>query len=139
MIQQEALERECPGATVIPILLSTDKTQLTTFRNKNAYPLYLTIGNIPKEIRRKPSLRAYVLLAYLPTTRLENVTNKAQRRRMIQYFSLPLGFLQESSHSGGIRWNGTGIHRNETGIRWNEWIPAGMELDSSGIHRNEIF
>ena len=83
MYQQEALERECPGATVIPILLSTDKTQLTSFRNKNAYPLYLTIGNIPKEIRRKPSLRAYVLLAYLPTTRLENVTNKAQRRRMI--------------------------------------------------------
>jgi Plavaka transposase len=64
-------------------LLSTDKTQLTSFRNKNAYPLYLTIGNIPKEIRRKPSLRAYVLLAYLPTTRLENVANKAQRRRMI--------------------------------------------------------
>ena len=82
-MQQDALERESPGATVIPILLSTDKTQLTTFRNKNAYPLYLTIGNIPKEIRRKPSLRAYVLLAYLPTTRLENITNKAQRRRII--------------------------------------------------------
>ena len=48
--QQEALEQERPGATVVPILLSTDKTQLTSFRNKSAYPLYLTIGNIPKEI-----------------------------------------------------------------------------------------
>ena len=89
LYQQEVLERGCPGATVIPILLSTDKTQLTSFRNKNAYPLYLTIGNIPKEICRKPSLCSYVLLTYLPTSQLENVTNKAQCRRMINnlYYS----------------------------------------------------
>ena len=54
-----------------------------TSRNKTAYPLYLTIGNIPKEIRQKPSNRAYVLLAYLPTTWLENVSNKAARRRQL--------------------------------------------------------
>jgi hypothetical protein len=53
------------------------------FRNKNAYPIYLTIGNIPKEIRCKPSSRAYVLLGYLPTTKLETVTNKAARRRLL--------------------------------------------------------
>ncbi|PPQ86457.1 hypothetical protein CVT26_011715, partial [Gymnopilus dilepis] len=70
-------------ATIIPILISTDKTQSTEFRNKSAYPLYVTIGNIPKEIRRKPSARAYVLLAYLPTPHLEHVTNKAQRRWLL--------------------------------------------------------
>ncbi|KAG2002211.1 hypothetical protein CC2G_004422 [Coprinopsis cinerea AmutBmut pab1-1] len=43
----------------------------------------MTIGNIPKEIRRKPSSRAYVLLAYLPTTRLENEANKSARRRLL--------------------------------------------------------
>lgn len=43
----------------------------------------MTIGNIPKEVRRKPSSRAYVLLGYLPTTRLENVTNKSARRRQL--------------------------------------------------------
>jgi hypothetical protein len=69
--------------TIVPVLLSTDKTLLTSFRNKCAYPLYLTIGNIPKEIRHKPSMHAYILLAYLPTTRLSHVTNKTQRRRML--------------------------------------------------------
>jgi len=43
----------------------------------------MTIGNIPKEIRRKPSRQAHVLLAYLPTTCLEHVTNKASRCRML--------------------------------------------------------
>ncbi|KAI0685846.1 hypothetical protein BC835DRAFT_1454729 [Cytidiella melzeri] len=80
---QEEVERDSPGATIIPIIISTDKTQLTLFCNKTAYPIYLTIGNIPKEIRRRPSSRAYVLLSYLPTTTLELVANKAARRRML--------------------------------------------------------
>ncbi|KAN0140650.1 hypothetical protein V8E53_001477 [Lactarius tabidus] len=80
---QQALEQERPGATIIPVLLSTDKTLLTTFRNKSAYPLYMTIGNIPKEIRRKPSMHAYILLGYLPTTCLSHVSNQAQRRRLL--------------------------------------------------------
>ncbi|KAG6825968.1 hypothetical protein H0H92_001684, partial [Tricholoma furcatifolium] len=80
---QEALEKDKPGATIVPIIISTDKTQLTLFRNKSAYPVYLSIGNIPKEIRCKPSNHAYVLLGYLPTTRLENETNAAARRRKL--------------------------------------------------------
>lgn len=83
IILQEQLEKDTPGATIVPIIISSDKTQLTLFRNKSAYPLYMTIGNIRKEIRRKPSSRAYVLLAYLPTTRLEAETNQAARRRML--------------------------------------------------------
>ena len=48
-----------------------------------AYPIYLTIGNIPKEIRRKPSRQAQVLLGYIPTTKFEGMTNKAGRRRAL--------------------------------------------------------
>ncbi|KAH7903442.1 hypothetical protein BJ138DRAFT_1020610, partial [Hygrophoropsis aurantiaca] len=76
-------QKKTPGATVIPILLSSDKTQITMFRNKSAYPVYMTIGNLPKDIRRKPSRGGQILLAYLPTTRLEHITNKAARRRTI--------------------------------------------------------
>ena len=80
---QKALDQEKPGATIIPVIISTDKTQLTVFGNKTAYPVYLTIGNLPKDIRRKPSRRGQVLLAYIPSTRLEHITNKAARRRTL--------------------------------------------------------
>ncbi|KAG1856501.1 hypothetical protein C8R48DRAFT_608231 [Suillus tomentosus] len=68
-------------ATIIPVIISTDKTQVTMFCNKTVYPVYLTIGNIPNDIHRKPSQCAHVLLAYLPTTHLEHITNKASHRR----------------------------------------------------------
>ncbi|KAF8811590.1 hypothetical protein BYT27DRAFT_7231651 [Phlegmacium glaucopus] len=115
---QEELEKDKPGATILPVIISTDKTQLTTFRNKSAYPLYLTIGNIPKEICRKPSNRAYILLAYLPTTRLENVSNKAARRRQLaNLYHACMGRVLEPLKSAGVSgiFMATGdgsVHRN---------------------------
>ncbi|KAH6901475.1 hypothetical protein BKA70DRAFT_1388344 [Coprinopsis sp. MPI-PUGE-AT-0042] len=115
---QEAVEREKPGATIVPINLATDKTLLTLFRNKQAYPLYLTIGNIPKEIWRKVSSRAYVLLAYLPTTKLENVTNKASRRRQLNNLyhacmTFVLSPLRQAGVDGVLMSTGKGlVHRN---------------------------
>ena len=54
---------------------------LTQFRHKVGYPIYLTIGNIPKSTRRKPSHHAQLLIGYIPTTKLEGMTNHAARRR----------------------------------------------------------
>lgn len=67
--------------TIIPLIISSDKTQLTTFRNKSAYPVYLTLGNIPKHIRRKPLRQAQILVAYLPTGKLDHITNQASKRQ----------------------------------------------------------
>ncbi|KAH8979571.1 hypothetical protein EDB86DRAFT_2814449, partial [Lactarius hatsudake] len=74
---QTTLEAHCPGVTIIPVIISSDKTQLTVFHRKTAYPVYMTIGNIPKDIRRKPSRSAQMLLGYIPTSKLEGITNKA--------------------------------------------------------------
>jgi hypothetical protein len=41
----------------------------------------MTIGNVLKDIRRKPSRRAYILIGYIPTSKLTSLSNKAARRR----------------------------------------------------------
>ncbi|KAF9789139.1 hypothetical protein BJ322DRAFT_1017868 [Thelephora terrestris] len=81
--RQVELENEFGGVTIIPLLISSDKTRVVTFGTKSAYPVYLTIGNIPKELRRKPSRRTHVLLGYLPATPLHHVSSTASRRRMV--------------------------------------------------------
>ncbi|KAF7358258.1 hypothetical protein MVEN_00874900 [Mycena venus] len=100
---QRELEKKKKGATVIPIIISSDKTLLTLFRNRTAYPVYLTIGNIPKDIRRKPSRQAQILLAYLPTSKLEHITVKASRGRILaNLFHACMGKILEPLKDAGI-------------------------------------
>ena len=47
---KESLEAHKPGATIIPVIVSSDKTLLTQFRDRMAYPIYMTIGNILKAL-----------------------------------------------------------------------------------------
>ncbi|KAF8063166.1 hypothetical protein FPV67DRAFT_1421162, partial [Lyophyllum atratum] len=104
---QRNVEAQNPGATIIPIILSSDKTVVTLFGNKTAYPIYLTIGNLPKEIRRKPSRHGHILIGYLPTTRLEQITNQASRRRVAaNLFHACLARIVEPLKEAGV----TGIH-----------------------------
>jgi len=114
--KKEDLELRQPGATIIPIIISSDKTLLTHFRDKMAYPIYLTIGNIPKDIRRKPSHHAQILIGYIPVTKLELISNKAARRRgLANLFHLCMGHVLASIRScgetGTMMMSGDGVWR----------------------------
>jgi len=56
-----------PGATVVPILGMSDQTNLTNCSaDKKAWPVYITIGNLPSARRNSPGSIAVLLLALLP-------------------------------------------------------------------------
>ncbi|KAI9438486.1 hypothetical protein H4582DRAFT_2111402 [Lactarius indigo] len=74
---QQSLELHKPGATVLPLIISSDKTLLTHFQSKSAYPIYLLISNIPKDIHSKPTQQAQMLMGYIPATELKQISNKA--------------------------------------------------------------
>ncbi|KAG9122446.1 hypothetical protein FRC07_001163, partial [Ceratobasidium sp. 392] len=68
-------------ATVIPTYVASDETALTVFvRKQKAHPVYLTIGNIPKDVRCQTSKRGMILVGYLPVVKLECESNIEKRR-----------------------------------------------------------
>ncbi|KAF8599146.1 hypothetical protein BDV93DRAFT_498078 [Ceratobasidium sp. AG-I] len=72
-----------PNATIAGLILASDKTKLTLMcGGQQAYPVYITIGNISKDIRRKPKERATVLLGYLPIEDFSDVADETLRTRL---------------------------------------------------------
>jgi hypothetical protein len=63
----------------------------------------MTIGNLPKEIRRKPSRRAQILIGYLPTSRLETFPTAAGRRRALaNVFHMCMGRILQPLKVAGV-------------------------------------
>ena len=99
------------GGTLAPVIIASDKTQLTQFSgNKSAYPVYLTLGNLPKSLRRKPGHRACVLIAYLSVDKpaKKGLSKKALRLRNYEVFHRSMAVVLQplkaagNPHSGGL-------------------------------------
>jgi hypothetical protein len=75
------------GATIAAIIIGSDKTNLTRFSgDKFAWPVYITVGNIDKATRRKPSENAVILLGYLPVTKLAGILESDRSTAQYQLF-----------------------------------------------------
>ncbi|EJD37744.1 hypothetical protein AURDEDRAFT_72956, partial [Auricularia subglabra TFB-10046 SS5] len=90
------------GSTVVPIIISSDKTELTQFTGKaTAYPIYMTVGNIADHIRRQPSRRAQILIGYLPTSSIDEagLTELAARNARARLFHAAVRTILEPLRS----------------------------------------
>ncbi|KAJ7810821.1 hypothetical protein B0H13DRAFT_2384353 [Mycena leptocephala] len=102
---KEIQKRLPPGATLAPLILSSDKTLLSNFRGDNsAWPVYLTIGNIGKETRRQVSAHATILIGYLPIPKFDcfnkNTRSLAKYRLFHQCMSIILASVVEAGKTG---------------------------------------
>ncbi|THU96683.1 hypothetical protein K435DRAFT_583913, partial [Dendrothele bispora CBS 962.96] len=93
------------NATIAPVIIATDKTHLTNFSGgKSAYPVYLTLGNIPKAMRRKVNQRACVLLGYLPVDKVNRGadTDTEFKLRNYQLFHDSMRIILEPLFAAGL-------------------------------------
>ncbi|KAG8729734.1 hypothetical protein FRC10_003485, partial [Ceratobasidium sp. 414] len=108
-----------PKATVVGIIASSDETKLTTFSgDKKAHPVYISLINQNKAVRRRISKQANMLVGYLPVPKLDCEPNKEKRRKLRrevfhQCMELLLRPLAEACNNKGeeiLCWDG-GVRR----------------------------
>ncbi|KAH7904461.1 hypothetical protein BJ138DRAFT_989786, partial [Hygrophoropsis aurantiaca] len=79
-----------------------DKTQLSHFRgDKAAWPVYLTIGNISKDVRRLASSHATILVGYLPIGHFDCFSEKAKPLAKYRLFHYCMTTMLASLASAG--------------------------------------
>ena len=90
---------------MVLVILSSNKTLLSVFSgDKKAWPVYLTIGNILKDVQRRVSAHATILIGYLPVSKLECFHRKTWSvagHRLFHYaMTLLLRLLVDAGHRG---------------------------------------
>lgn len=66
------------GAALLPVILYSDKTRLTVIAgDKQAWPVYITLGNFKKSIRNRLSSNTWTPIAYIPIPKFLGAGNIA--------------------------------------------------------------
>ena len=62
---------------MVPVMISTDKTSLTKHQGDlSAWPMYLIIGNLSREVRRSQSRPGMLFIGLLPVIKTDTIREK---------------------------------------------------------------
>jgi hypothetical protein len=118
-----------PGTTLVPIILALDKTKLGNFcGNKQAWPVYMTIGNIAKDVRKKVSSGASILIGYLPVTKLECFKKASRSKAQADLFHFCMRTLLAPLKKAGSE--GIPIGCSDGYTRWCHLVLAAYVADN---------
>jgi hypothetical protein len=128
------------GATIIPLVVSSDETMLTDHSgDQKAWPMYLSIGNIDSTVRSRPNMLAQVLLALLPvppklshgsTTKRQAESQRNQKflTAIIQAILEPLqAFRNTAELQDGALWPCSDGHLRHCWPILSSWLADHME------------
>ncbi|KAI5982843.1 hypothetical protein EDD15DRAFT_2179865 [Pisolithus albus] len=92
------------GATLLGVVLSSNKTHITQVGNRQAHPLLISLANISADIHAKGSTKSYLLLALLPVPKFVHL-NKClcgvlADRLLHQVISIVVRPLKQAAESG---------------------------------------
>ncbi|KAG8702831.1 hypothetical protein FRC08_003218 [Ceratobasidium sp. 394] len=137
---QESMDDK--SATIVPLIISHDRTSLSTMSGgQTAYPLYMTLANIDKSVRRKLKSGASALLAYLPVDKYTYVANKLERsrlRRELVHRALEEVFkeLRVVSETGIVVLCADGRYRKAYPVIRGVMLDFEEQLQMSGVMKN---
>ncbi|TFY52981.1 hypothetical protein EVG20_g10318 [Dentipellis fragilis] len=90
------------GSTVVLVILSSDKMQLSSLSgDQEAHPVYLTIGNISKELRHKLSYHLQIIVTYLPIIDLSHLSDDVARVVRARMFHSAMSVVMKSLKTAG--------------------------------------
>ncbi|KAF8314384.1 uncharacterized protein EI90DRAFT_2835868, partial [Cantharellus anzutake] len=74
------------GTTILGIILASDRTHLTNFTgDQKMHAVYISLGNISKNVRKRRSAHTWLLLAKIPISKFSKTHftgNKSERESM---------------------------------------------------------
>jgi hypothetical protein len=88
-----------PGSTVVPILIAVDKTLMTMLHGDTVcWPVYMTIGNLDRDVRRAHDRCGIILIGFIPT--IDCGKDSGREKAKFELYHESMGHILKRKYNG---------------------------------------